>query len=105
MLREVAQLGPSSGAGQATLDASYCHDWPSEPSIATCAATGIFLYRYRELVRKNITKEYDGVVHVTELERHCEEEEFLAAFGMSKAEFQKLPTWKRMQHKKSLLLF
>ena len=47
------------------------------------AGLGQEFYSYRELVRRNYTKEYQGLVQ-TELERYLDEEEFRLAFGKDK---------------------
>jgi len=61
-------------------------------------------YSYRELVRKNYNKDYDGI-NSQELENYLTDKEFEIKFGVSKEAFAAQPKWRRIAQKKALLLF
>jgi hypothetical protein len=90
--------------GQIGADLAVYRLMEAEGPVGT-DADGTQVFRYKELVRKNFLKDYTGIVHRTELERHCDDVTFAEAFGMSKDAFAALPSWKKIQQKKQLLLF
>jgi hypothetical protein len=90
-------------------------------------ADGLPQFTYKELVRRNYSREYGGLIQ-TDLEIYLNDGEFVFKFGMSKVrlfmcvsveccniydqrfvnlqdEFAKLPLWKRVSMKKALSLF
>lgn len=67
-------------------------------------AEGLVLLSYRELVRRNFNKEYEGLRR-TELEEHMTPAAFKELFGMSKESFRLLPQWRRNGKKRALMLF
>ena len=94
----------STVAGQIGADLGFYRDLPVEGPVGM-DADGIQQFRYQELLRKNVVKDYDGIVYPAELERHCMDDDFVLMFGMNKEAFSLLPAWKKIQQKKSLLLF
>lgn len=90
--------------GQIGADLTVYRLMEPEGPVGT-SADGTQMFRYKELVRKNFLKDYSGIVHRTELERHCDDASFADTFGMSKEAFTALPSWKKVQQKKQLLLF
>ena len=94
----------STVAGQIGADLGYYRDLPIEGPVGV-DIHGIQQFRYQELLRKNFVKDYDGIVYPAELERHCIDDDFVLMFGINKEAFALLPSWKKIQQKKSLLLF
>ena len=93
----------STVAGQIGADLGYYRDLPVEGPVGV--DNGVLQFRYQELLRKNFVKDYDGIVYPAELERHCTDDDFDLMFGMNKEAFALLPSWKKIQQKKSLMLF
>lgn len=65
---------------------------------------GGLYFSYRELVRRNYNKDYDGI-NSQELETYLTDKEFEIKFGVSKEAFAAQPKWRRIAQKKALLLF
>jgi len=61
-------------------------------------------YSFVELVRRNFTKEYQGLVQ-SDLEKYLTDEEFLTVFLKDKSQFYTQPRWKQMEQKKKSMLF
>jgi len=75
----------------------------SNPPVLVADIIGEYTreYTYDELVAKKFPKGID----VTRLENYLSEEEFLKAFKVNRAEFEKFSDWKKEQLKKELNLF
>lgn len=58
-------------------------------------------YTYEELLQETLPKGVDQ----SKLEEYLSEEEFQSLFQMPRSQFQKLPSWKRDQLKKNVMLF
>ena len=61
-------------AGSQTLvpDFGFYRDLAPQGPVGT-DAKGLCIFRYRELVRKNLSKEFDQIVCPRELEKHCDD--------------------------------
>lgn len=61
-------------------------------------------YSYKELVRRNYYKEYDGLIE-GDLENYLTDNEFYLAFEKSRDDFYKQAKWKQIEQKKKAMLF
>jgi len=61
-------------------------------------------YSYREVLRRNCSKQY-GDMDSLRLEEALQEGEFFAVLGRSRGDFSKQPRWRQMEQKKKALLF
>eukprot|EP01039_Chlorochromonas_danica_P003030 gene3030-3305_t len=61
-------------------------------------------YSYRELMRRNYSKQY-GDLRQSELEKYLSDEEFIKVFQKTKAAFYAQVRWKQVEQKKKVLLF
>jgi hypothetical protein len=68
---------------------SFFMSMPPEYPLAHDAETGLALYSYKEIVRRNYCKEFSGI-DPKSLERYLTDEEFLNVFTMSKVCFLEL---------------
>jgi len=93
----------------------YFHDMAPEKCLGLDDQTGLRLYSYMELIRQNVLKTdgkaTDTGAEMTEalikhqLENHLTTEEFAEVFNMDRTSFILLPLWKKVELKKSALLF
>jgi hypothetical protein len=76
------QNGTTLVASHQTKDISYYQALPIEGPLET-GADGKPLFRYQELVRRNVMRIYDGISH-SEIESYLTDSEFEKNFGMGK---------------------
>ena len=61
-----------AGSQAIVPDFGFYRDLSPQGPIGT-DANGLCIFRYRELVRKNLLKEFDEISCRKELERHCDD--------------------------------
>eukprot|EP01032_Pedospumella_encystans_P009942 gene9942-11658_t len=74
------------------------------PEISIDGAQQLPQYSYREVVRRNFVKVYEEL-NQNELELFVSDEDFVKAFGRTKAEYAKQPRWRQVEQKKKAMLF